>query len=85
MMGQVGSKMLGDMPSRAPGGCKIGQFPDLEVLRKADPTLGMEAVARHGRTLMARDLSLNNQEWPEVRQRQSVNFSFVCLFLLRLT
>jgi len=54
--GQIDPEMVGDMPSRTTGGFETGQILDLEILRKADPAVSMETVARHGCTLMAQAL-----------------------------
>jgi hypothetical protein len=51
--GQKNPEMLSDSPSRTTGSFKIGQVMDLKILRKAVSAVGMEGVARHGRTLMA--------------------------------
>jgi hypothetical protein len=53
VMRQEGLEMVGDMSGRTTGGFKVGQILNIEVLRKANPAVGMKAVARHGCTLMA--------------------------------
>ena len=52
VMRQEGLEMIGDLSGRTTGGFKVGQILNLEVLRKANPAVGMKAVARHGCTLM---------------------------------
>jgi hypothetical protein len=53
VMRQEGLEMVSDMSGRTTGGFKVGQILNLEVLRKANPAVGMKTVARHGCTLMA--------------------------------
>jgi hypothetical protein len=67
MTGQSGPEMLGDMLGCSLSGGKIGQILDIEVVCKAEHTVGMKAEARHGCSLIAWD-PLKRQQLSEAQQ-----------------